>query len=205
MANRPNPILEDLARIRRELTALSKMKIHIGIQGDEDSELLMIAGVHEYGATIKAKKAKNLAIPLKPWLKDKSPRDINNTWILRTDDGDVFIVRDKGKDEIEFLFMLLPTVHIPERSFIRGSYDSGKQGIEATTRMAVDRIIKGEWTAQQAAENIGLFCVQMTQEYFNTKLKPKSNITMASTNQEAPLVESGRLYQSITFKVEGGE
>ena len=54
----------DMERIKRELTALQGVSIHVGILGDAGSDILMIAGVHEYGATISAKNVKHLAIPL---------------------------------------------------------------------------------------------------------------------------------------------
>ena len=44
----------ELELIKTELKALQALKINVGIQGDADSYLLMIAGVHEYGATIRA-------------------------------------------------------------------------------------------------------------------------------------------------------
>lgn len=213
MAKRTNPFSEDMIRIQRELDALNKLRVRIGVQGSSgkngsgqsvsaDDGILMIAGVHEYGLTIKPKKAKNLAIPLKRELRDKSPRDIRNTWILTTDTGHVFIVKDKGKDQIDFLYMLVPSVNIPERSFIRGSYDSGRQTLDDIADKAIGKIIKEKWTARQAADWFGAQALQMTLDYFNTQLKPKSNTTLASTNQHAPLVESGRLYESITYVIE---
>lgn len=54
----------DMERIKRELTALQGVSIHVGILGNAGSDILMIAGVHEYGATISAKNVKHLAIPL---------------------------------------------------------------------------------------------------------------------------------------------
>lgn len=54
----------DMERIKRELTALQGVSIHVGILGDAGSDILMIAGVHEYGSTISAKNVKHLAIPL---------------------------------------------------------------------------------------------------------------------------------------------
>lgn len=38
----------DMERIKRELTALQGVSIHVGILGDAGSDILMIAGVHEY-------------------------------------------------------------------------------------------------------------------------------------------------------------
>ena len=53
-----NPFREDMIRIQKELKKLQSCTVHIGIMGDAGSDLLMIAGVHEYGATIHPKKAK---------------------------------------------------------------------------------------------------------------------------------------------------
>lgn len=38
----------DMERIKRELTVLQGVSIHVGILGDAGSDILMIAGVHEY-------------------------------------------------------------------------------------------------------------------------------------------------------------
>lgn len=38
----------DMERIKRELTTLRGVSIHVGILGDAGSDILMIAGVHEY-------------------------------------------------------------------------------------------------------------------------------------------------------------
>lgn len=181
MATRTNPALEDIRRIRRELLALSKMKIHIGIQGDEDSELLKIASVHEYGCTIK--------------MTDKMRRYLGAMGLFDSDEG---YTPSSGHQA--------GYINIPERSFIRASYDAGKQGIDGVARMAVDRIIKGEWTANQAAENIGLFCVQMTQGFINegNVKPPKGKFAQSQSSQYTTLYDSGRLVGSISFEIEEG-
>ena len=64
-----------------------------------------IAAVHEFGATIHPRNAKNLAIPLRPDMKGKSPRDVEGAFFL--DNGENrFICRKKGKkgDQLDFLF-----------------------------------------------------------------------------------------------------
>ena len=63
----------EIIRVRRELQALIKMRIHIGIQGKADSFTLMVASTHEYGATIRAKPGHNLAIPIDPGQLTKAP------------------------------------------------------------------------------------------------------------------------------------
>ena len=69
-------------RTKAELTRLAGAEIHVGILGSADSELLRIAAVHEFGATIHPRNAKNLAIPLRPVMKGKSPRDVADAFFL---------------------------------------------------------------------------------------------------------------------------
>ncbi|MFR8338373.1 MAG: hypothetical protein ACLVAW_17785 [Eisenbergiella massiliensis] len=65
----------EIERIIAELQKLKGMTIHVGIQNgnakgaageekDTPADILTIAGVHEFGATIKAKNVSNLAIPI---------------------------------------------------------------------------------------------------------------------------------------------
>ena len=80
-------ISPELVRIKTELEKLGQMKIHIGIQGASGygaggegkpgapADIITIASVNEFGATIKAKNVKNLAIPIAKKAKGKSPLD----------------------------------------------------------------------------------------------------------------------------------
>lgn len=195
-------VTPELERIKAELKKLKRLRIHIGVQGDEDSELLMIAGVHEYGAVITAKKARHLAIPLKKSVRDKSPRDVDGLFFMECD-GDLYGVKEKGKDKLEFLFWLPHSVTIPERSFIRGSIDNHEEDLLTASRKAVYGIYKGEMTANEAAEYIGQIGVSLTKAYFKELKPPKGSIALAmEPSKTTPLIRSGRLWNSITCKVE---
>ena len=212
MASLFDPFREDMARIKRELEKLQGCKIHVGIRGDAGSDLLTIAGVHEYGATIRAKKAKNLSIPLTDEAKKAgSPRNIKNLQFIPVSPGYGYLVREKPKakgkeydpSNYDWLYMLVDSVEIPERSFIRGSYDNGKDTLDNLCKEAIDGIISSHWTAEQAADHIGKGALEMTRDYFNTKLKPpKSKTTQLTSTQYQPLFDTGRLYKSITYSVE---
>lgn len=204
----------EMARIKREIAALRGLTVHVGIMGDAGADLLMIAGVHEYGATIHAKNVKHLAIPLTAEAKDAgSPRSFSDLEFIPISPGYGYLVREKpeakGKaydpDNYDWLYMLVESVEIPERSFIRASFDNGGDTLEKLCKEAVDGIIRKGWTAQEAADYVGKWAVEMTREYFNTKLSPaKSVTTLRTTTQYQPLFDSGRLYNSITYRVEGG-
>ena len=97
MASLFDPFREDMARIKRELEKLQGLKIHVGIMGDAGSHILTIAGVHEYGATIRAHD-KKLTIPLDKEAKGKSPSEFNDLdWIPGHNPGVSFLARKKKR------------------------------------------------------------------------------------------------------------
>ncbi|WP_306568986.1 hypothetical protein [Faecalispora jeddahensis] len=206
-------VTPEINRIKAELEALNHLRIKVGIQGDEDSDLLMIAHVHEYGATITAKRAKNLAIPIHKDSYGKSPRDFEGLFFIESDAGYVFgVVAKKGRkdltkeDNLKFLFLLLPSVTIPERSFIRAGYDHNVNRLAEVVKDQVHEIIFNDKSARQAAEYIGGKAVDFIKEYINTasNFKSKGDIQQkaAPTWAGSPLVVTGRLRNSITFVVE---
>ena len=165
---RKDTVRPHMDRVRRELEAFGRMTIRIGVQGDEDGDILMIAGVHEYGCTIQ--------------VTPKMRAFLHRIGLhLRQDTG---------------------TITIPERSFIRASYDTGKETIATAVRDAVQKINSGEMTAREAAEQIGAKALNMTLEYFNTRVSPaKGTFTQSRSTQFQPLVDTGRLASSITCAV----
>jgi len=167
-----NPVLDDLARIRHELAALSKLSVHVGVLGDAGGDLLTIAAVHEYGCTI------NVTPKMRAFLHHIGLH-------LRKETG---------------------AINIPERSFIRASYDAGQQEIERMVENAIGKVMRGQKTAAQAMEEVGMLAAQMTQQFINDGLvtPPKGSFTQERSSQFTPLVESGRLVGSITFEVRSG-
>ena len=197
----------EIIRVRRELQALMKMRIHIGIQGKADSFTLMVASTHEYGATIRAKPGHNLAIPIDPRAVDKSPRDFPDLFFITSKSGHLFgVTRAEGKEDLNFLFLLLPSVTIPERSFIRGSFDNGRKQLAELCEKAIDIIVMDRKTAEEAANYIGERAAQMTRDYIMAGIDPpKSDITMKTAKTDKPLYNTGRLYESISYEIDDRE
>ena len=179
MAKR-NPIIEDLLRIGRELAILNSSTIYVGIQGDEDSETLMIAGIQEYGATFK--------------MSDKMRRYLGAMGLF--DDSEEYqapVGQETGY------------INIPERSFIRAGEESDKQGRYLTVKMAADHIVYDGWTAQQALDYIGAYCVQMLQTFIDEgKVQPPvSPFTQAQKTQYTTLYQTGtHIRDRITCRIE---
>lgn len=188
-------------RVRAELDKLARMEIRAGILGSADGELLRIAYVQEFGATITPKTARNLAIPLKPSMRGKSPREVSDTWVLDTGENR-FIVRSRG-EQLDFLYLLVPKVTIPERSFIRAGYDSGKDKLAQACELAARAIVFDGISAETAAHRIGTAAVGIIKGYMRSgALLPKSSITLASApGKTSPLIQSSRLINAVAYEV----
>lgn len=212
---RKDEVTPYLLELKAELEKLSKMRIKVGIQSDADGEILMIARVHEYGATITAKNAKNLCIPISPKSYGKSPRDFPDLFFIRSEAGYLFgVTAKKGRKNLEsennlnFLFLLLPSVTIPERSFIRAGFDHNKTRLAEIVQESVADVVHGRSTAEAAAKWIGGEAVKCIQEFISqaSNFTPKGKLQRERYPSYAdnPLVVTGRLRNSITFKIEEG-
>lgn len=214
-------ITPELLRIKGELEQLQKLRIKVGIQGDADSEILTIARVHEYGAVIHAKQAKNLCIPINKESYDKSPRDFPDLFFIRSKNGYLLGVTakkprkrkkkgDEGpSDDLNLLFLLLPSVTIPERSFIRAGYDANRNLLADVCQQAMRKIIHEKWDAHKAAEWIGGKAVDLIHEFMSdaSNFEPKGRIQKERAPNWAnnPLTVTKRLFNSVTWKVEEGD
>ena len=240
-------VSEEIERIRKELARLKGITIRVGIQNgggkdaggknqDTPADILTIAGVHEFGATITAKKVSNLAIPIHKDAIGKSPRDFDGLFFIRSKAGYLYGCiskdrhgtqrpsgrpkkakpktakpkknqKDEREEDITYLFILFPSVQIPERSFIRAGYDANKDNLEAACERALSGILFEGWDAIKAANHIGMTAVGCIQTYMNTpgNFREKGGITKETSNwPNSPLIETGRLRNSITYVIEEG-
>ena len=234
-------MLPELRRIKKELEGLNRCTIHVGIQGDTDSEILTIARVHEFGAVIHAKNVKNLCIPIHEDSYGKSPRDFMDQGLFFFTSANGFHLaaipetprqkkeggpgkpgpetppkkprkkykRKKKNEKIKILFLLLPSVTIPERSFIRAGYDANRDRLAEECQKCMRDIIFNGWTWQQAAEWLGGKAVDFIHEYMsdsgNFKEKGPIQKERAPSWANSPLTVTKRMFNSITWKAEGGE
>ena len=102
-------------------------------------------------------------------------------------------------------------INIPERSFIRESFDTGQREMNEIVKAEYVKVINGETTPEKAMESIGMQLVQLTQNYVREgKVTPEiSDYTKehrASTT-ETPLFDTGdNIVSRISYKIvtEGG-
>ncbi|MCO5157871.1 MAG: hypothetical protein M9945_14175 [Aquamicrobium sp.] len=112
----------------------------------------MIAGVQEFGATIKPKKAKYLTVPLPAALnsdgtpRKKSAREWDNTFVARSKAGNLIIFQRRGT-QIVPLYVLKTSVTIPPRLGMRKTLDVG---LPYFVEKSMDAIVRAVATAKGA-------------------------------------------------------
>lgn len=93
-------------------------------------------------------------------------------------------------------------IHIPERSYIRGSYDAGKHRVIKKLEGLLVRTINLEIPVDTLFKAVGEIAVSTIQEYLtDLDSPPLHDYTVAMKGSSNPLIDSGRLRQGIEYKV----
>lgn len=200
-------LLEDFNRIKAACQEMEQKKIRVGIVGGKaDSDIMAIAHAHEYGATIKPKKGKYLAIPLTKQAEAAgSPRAFSDLRFVNAKNGNLLMVRDKkkrgGKTESEAMYLLVKSVTLPERSFIRASFDAQQEELGGIVTGAMVKMLDGTITPAAAAESIGAQATQLAQSFIDqNRVTPKSKSSRKT--QHTTLYESGtHIRDRIAYEV----
>ena len=108
-----------------------------------------------------------------------------------------------GTDVISIAFAHeFGTYRVPERSFMRAGFDSNKSRIDQICESLLDRVIQGELAVAAMYEAIGAEVVGLIQDYLtNLRDPPNSPETIARKGSSNPLIDTGQLRSSITWKV----
>ena len=184
--------------IKDAIEYIASHQIEIGIFGEDDSEMLMIARVNEFGTTIEPKKADSLTIPLIDEAIGRSPTEFNDLFIP---EGTHVLARERG-DGIQPVYALMKSVTIPERSFMRAGYDSNRSDFEEKGDQLIQRALVLDITPQAAFDALGNYIVTSIQEFL-TNLSDPSNSPATTGNKGSsnPLVDEGHLRDAITYKI----
>lgn len=136
---------------RRSGGLMRRVKDSVDVKGELTSEIVgtigggMIAGVHEHGATIRARRSKYLTIPLKAALDNRgvpikrSAREWDNTFVQMSRKGNLIIFQKRGR-QIVPLYVLKREVVIPARL---GLGLTLRAGLPYFTDRAIDALLKG--------------------------------------------------------------
>lgn len=95
------------------------------------------------------------------------------------------------------------TEKLPERSFIRASFDADQEKLGAIVSGQVGKVLDGKTSADAAANAIGAQAAQMVQSYIDdNRVKPPSDFSKKT--QHTTLYETGtHIRDRIAYKVEG--
>ncbi len=202
--------LEEFIDLENTLTQLKKLeakKLKVGVVAQEGSQLSGYATANEFGATIRPKKGKALAIPVNLDAKNRSPREFSNLKFIPSRKGDPehigTLCRDRG-GVLEALFTLRRSVTIPERSFLRSSMKDKKVLLKAEKHFAesVTGVITGKFSYTQAMDRLGLMLSAEVKKNITSNISPgNAPLTQALKKTNITLVDEGRLLASIGHEV----
>ena len=192
-------------RVMRELKSMKGRKILIGPNCRDGSQLAKIAGANEYGAVIKAKSGW-LAIPLAVEAKGHRPADFADLFFVPgSTKGHGFLAYKTGRGQIKRLFILKKQIVIPERSFLRGTFDKRETHDKAVRIMddMVRRIIAGTATATDVLNAIGASHVSSVKQRMASSIDPKNSALtiMLKGSGKGTLIDEAHLLKSITYEV----
>ena len=151
------------------LKELTSYHLEIGIFGEDDSEMLMIANVNEFGIQIEVtNKMRNYLHAMGLHLK-ASTKHIN----------------------------------IPERSFLRSSFDLNKNDFINKGQPLLEKVIALELPVREFYNTLGEYIVGQVQEHLTSIREPKNHpFTIEQKGSSNPLIaRTGHLRESITHKV----
>lgn len=96
-------------------------------------------------------------------------------------------------------------ITIPERSYMRSSWDESAGELERLTTQLLRQVLTLRLSPAQMYERIGVWLVGRIQRQIRTLSEPPLHpMTVERKGSSNPLVDTGRLIQSITYRVVKG-
>nr|DAX75119.1 MAG TPA: virion morphogenesis protein [Caudoviricetes sp.] len=94
-------------------------------------------------------------------------------------------------------------IKIPERSFVRTSYDNKSDMIYKKGEDLVAEVVKGNMSARAFYELLGQTCADTIRDYMINEVNSPANseLTIANKGSSNPLVDSGHLAAAVTYEI----
>lgn len=193
-------------KFTRMLKELGKKEIKVGVFGEDGAELVTIARANEYGVTIKPKNKKFLALPTEN-ARGKRPRDFGDQLKFIPIQGGTkgLLVKEVGgrRARSEVFFILVKSVTIPERSFLRAGFDKNLNRIMDKMEVFMGDVLDFGINPSTFADMVGLEFAGLIQEDMRALNSPaNAPLTVSNKKSDNPLVDTGRLIGAIRHKVE---
>lgn len=194
----------NIPKLMKSLKQLNGATIKVGVP---DGEMADIAAVHEFGATISAKRRKYLAIPLQRKYKGRSPTEFSDLFFVPSKSGGGgTLCKSKGKGKnakVEACYWLTKSVKIPERSFLRACMDEKEKDFYKLAEKQLDNWLQSNSDPEPMLNALGLQFRGYVQKYIrDLSSPPDSGLTKAVKGSGNPLIDTGALLSSIEYSVE---
>lgn len=199
-----------VAKFVRTMEKLGKTEIKVGVFGDDGAEMVTIARANEFGVTIKPKNKKFLALPT-ALARDRRPRDFNDLTFIPIQGGakGLLVKETTGRGasrrgaRSEIYFVLVKSVTIPERSFLRSGFDKNVDKITEKIEEMLGDVFKFSINPDVFADMIGLEFAGLIQLELRDLASPgNAALTVSNKRSDNPLVNTGRLVGAIRHEVE---
>lgn len=94
------------------------------------------------------------------------------------------------------------SAHIPERSFIRGTFDSRKKQIEQEGERLLKEVIEKDLDANRFFQSYGDYLVKQVRDYMHElQSPPNAPSTQKKKGSANPLIYKGKMVESIEWRV----
>ncbi len=98
------------------------------------------------------------------------------------------------------------TVTSPERSWLRSAIDEGEAQIIKWRDEAIEKILAGEWSLDQALHSMGFKIMTLVQNKIKSNVPPPNEEKYAAEKKadglaDTTLIRSGLMLRSVTYKV----
>jgi hypothetical protein len=95
-----------------------------------------------------------------------------------------------------------PARGIPERPFLRTAIRENKSDYNRLNKINFVKMIKGDVTANQALQMLGVMAVAHVKKKIRTgPFAPLKPSTIAAKGSSTPLIDSGQMVQNITYEL----
>lgn len=110
---------------------------------------------------------------------------------------------EEGVDLVDIaMFNELGTIHIPSRPFLRDSVDANADQINSFLQSTKKELLRGG-SAEDVLKKIGVFQKGLIQEQIvKGSFAPNSEATIRRKGSDTPLVDTGRMRQSINYVIQ---
>jgi|SRR5579875_352496 len=194
----------DMDRLVKEMEYLDRHTVIIGIYGNDGengSFYAMLANVHEFGTTIKPKNGKYLAIPCHTKAIGKRPGDFPDLVPMFGKGRTIYALgKPRPGKEPEMYFLLKESVKIPERSFIRSTFDEKENDWYQFIETELEKVIYGEITGKQLLDRIGArITADIQKKIRDIHDPPNAPLTVKNKGFDNPLIHTGQLRQHVTW------